>query len=110
MQTIRSSFGLDRYRKVNFIAYGYFAVLLVMSVVAFAAFGIDKRRARLDKNRIPEKRLHLYALLGGWPGALLGQRWFRHKTIKLSFRFVLWLIVAVHVMLIAGWFWILLKT
>lgn len=85
------------------VSYIYAAIIVVMSIVAFAAFGIDKRRAQFDKNRIPEKKLHLYALLGGWPGALLGQRWFRHKTIKLSFRAVLWLIVALHLMLVGGW-------
>ena len=93
-----------------YIAYVYLAAVLAMSVIAFAAFGIDKRRARLDKNRISEKRLHLFALLGGWPGALLGQSWFRHKTVKLSFRVVLWLIVAMHAMLIFGWLWVYIKT
>lgn len=93
-----------------YIAYVYLAAVLAMSVIAFAAFGIDKRRARLDKNRISEKRLHLFALLGGWPGALLGQSWFRHKTVKLSFRVVLWLIVAMHAMLILGWLWVYIKT
>ena len=93
-----------------YIAWIYLAATLLMSIVAFAAFGIDKRRARLDKNRIPEKRLHLYALLCGWPGALLGQRWFRHKTVKLSFRVVLWLIVTLHTILIVSWLWVYMKT
>ena len=76
-----------------------------MSVVAFAAFGIDKRRAQQNKNRIAEKQLHMFALFGGWPGALCGQRWFRHKTVKLSFRVVLWLICFLHILAIAGFLW-----
>ena len=42
------------------------------------------------------RRLHLFAFVGGWPGAWLGQRIFHHKTEKLSFRLVFWLIVAAH--------------
>jgi len=90
---------------VIYVAYGYLILVALMSVVTFVAFGIDKRRARMDKNRISEKQLHLFALLGGWPGALLGQRWFRHKTIKLSFRVVLWLVCIVHVLAIAMVLW-----
>ena len=40
-------------------------------------------------------------VMGGWPGAILGQQVFRHKTIKLSFRIVLCLICSLHVGLIA---------
>ena len=88
-----------------YVAYGYLILVAIMSVVAFAAFGIDKRRAQTNKRRISEKQLHLFALLGGWPGALLGQRWFRHKTVKLSFRMVMWLICAVHILAIAVVLW-----
>jgi uncharacterized membrane protein YsdA (DUF1294 family) len=37
------------------------------------------------------------AFLGGWPGALIGQRQFRHKTQKVTFRIVFWLVVVLHV-------------
>jgi uncharacterized membrane protein YsdA (DUF1294 family) len=40
--------------------------------------------------------LHLVELLGGWPGALVAQQCFRHKTRKLSYQMVVWLIVAAH--------------
>jgi uncharacterized membrane protein YsdA (DUF1294 family) len=42
---------------------------------------------------VPERTLHLLALLGGWPGAILGQRHFRHKTRKVSFLFAFWAVV-----------------
>ncbi len=81
----------------------YFWSTLLLSLATFVMFGVDKRRANLDKHRISEKRLHLLAMLGGWPGAVLGQRAFRHKTIKKSFRLVLWGIILLHVCL-SAWF------
>jgi uncharacterized membrane protein YsdA (DUF1294 family) len=47
---------------------------------------------------VPESTLHLMELLGGWPGALAGQRVFRHKSRKRSYRITLWLIVVLHVL------------
>lgn len=78
----------------------YLVLALVMSVITFIAFGIDKRRAVSGKQRISENSLHVMSLLGGWPGALLGQKLFRHKTVKLSFRLVLWSIVGFHLLLV----------
>ena len=75
----------------------YAGISLVMSVVAFATYGIDKRQARAGGRRISEARLHVLALLGGWPGAWLGQQVFRHKTQKLAFRLIFWSIVLLHV-------------
>ena len=71
---------------MKYFGVAYIVVLGVMSLTAFVTYGIDKRRARTDRRRVPEKTLHLIAFLGGWPGALAGQRVFRHKTQKLSFR------------------------
>jgi uncharacterized membrane protein YsdA (DUF1294 family) len=86
----------------NYVALAYVAVVAIMSFVTFIAYGFDKRRARTDGRRVPEKTLHLMALFGGWPGALMGQRIFRHKTQKLSFRIVFWLCVAIHVIVVSG--------
>lgn len=77
---------------------------LVMSVVAFAAYGIDKRAARDGGRRISEATLLMMGLLGGWPGALLARRRFRHKTRKQPFRTLFWLSVVANVALVAvGW-------
>ena len=57
------------------------------------AYWRDKRAAEAGRSRLPESTLHLLALLGGWPGAFLAQRMFRHKTAKLSFQFVFWSVV-----------------
>ena len=54
--------------------------LLAINIATFSAFGADKRRARRESWRIPEKTLFLLSLLGGSAGALLGMRIFHHKT------------------------------
>jgi uncharacterized membrane protein YsdA (DUF1294 family)/cold shock CspA family protein len=66
------------------------------SLVAFIAYAWDKSAARRNEWRTPENTLHLLALAGGWPGALLAQKTFRHKTKKQSFRTVFWLTVALN--------------
>ena len=92
------------------IAKIYAIVVAAVSLVTFGLFWIDKRRAiRESGNRIPEKTLFMAALLGGWPGALAGQKLFRHKTVKGSFRVVLTLIVGLHLAMIAGWVWLWLQ-
>lgn len=70
------------------------------SVVGFAAYGIDKSAARRGGRRIPEARLHLIDLLGGWPGSLLARHLFRHKTVKQPFRTIFWLTVAANIALV----------
>jgi len=86
----------------KYVALTYIAVIAIMSLVTFVTYGFDKRRAQNDGRRVPEKTLHLMALLGGWPGALMGQRAFRHKTQKLSFRVVFWLCVVLHLIVVSG--------
>lgn len=76
-----------------------YAVLGGMSVIAFLFYGYDKRQAIRNRPRIPEIVLHMLALLGGSPGALLGQLVFRHKTKKLSFRIVFLAIVLLQAVL-----------
>lgn len=61
--------------------------LLAISVVAFAAMGIDKAKAKARAWRIPEATLFLFAILGGSPGAILGMFTFRHKTRHWYFRY-----------------------
>ena len=66
------------------------------SVLAFLLYWSDKRKARADAWRIPEKVLHAIELLGGWPGALIAQQVFRHKTRKVPYQCVFWTIVLIH--------------
>lgn len=78
------------------------AALLLINIVAFAAYGIDKRKAKKDKWRTPESTLLLLAFLGGATGALLGMRVFHHKTKHWKFKILVPLFLALQFAL-AGW-------
>lgn len=66
---------------------GVACYVLVLSVVSFGLMGLDKRKAKRDQWRIPERTLFLSALLGGSPGAVLGMHLFHHKTKHWYFRY-----------------------
>ncbi|KAA1176068.1 DUF1294 domain-containing protein [Marinobacter salinexigens] len=77
---------------------GYLPVAILaayggVSLVVFVMYWIDKRAAQRGAQRIAENTLHLFEVCCGWPGALLAQQAFRHKTRKRSYRFVFWLAV-----------------
>jgi len=59
--------------------------LVVINVIGFLAFGIDKHRSVRSKWRIPETTLFSIAVLFGSIGCMLGMKVFRHKTKKLYF-------------------------
>ena len=51
-----------------------FGVYFAASVIAFVAYAFDKSAAENDRWRTQESTLHLFGLIGGWPGALLAQK------------------------------------
>ena len=59
--------------------------LLLINAAAFVLMLVDKRKARKNRWRIPERTLILSAAFGGSIGALLGMYTFRHKTKHLKF-------------------------
>ena len=59
--------------------------LFLINAAAFVLMHADKRRAKKNRWRIPERTLIGSAILGGSIGALLGMRCFRHKTRHLKF-------------------------
>jgi uncharacterized membrane protein YsdA (DUF1294 family) len=75
----------------------------LVSLVTFATYATDKAQAGLAKRRVPERVLHVLEAIGGWPGALVAQRWFRHKTRKTRFQVIFWLIVLVHAVAVGWW-------
>jgi uncharacterized membrane protein YsdA (DUF1294 family) len=55
------------------------AWIIAFSLTTFAMFGFDKGMATAGKNRVPENVLHLFTILGGFPGQLTGRLLFHHK-------------------------------
>lgn len=58
---------------------------ILINVISFIMFYIDKRKARRDRWRIKENTLHLCSFLGGAPGSILAMTVFHHKTRKPGF-------------------------
>lgn len=69
-----------------------------INVIAFLAFGWDKRQSIRHASRIAERTLIGLALFGGALGALIGQQTFRHKTQKQPFRTLLWLAALINIL------------
>ena len=74
----------------------FVGLYLLLSLVTFVAYGLDKSAASKGTWRTPESTLHLLSVLGGWPGALVAQQKLRHKTIKKEFRVVFWTTVVLN--------------
>lgn len=68
-----------------------------LSALTFVIYAMDKSAAQSGQWRTKESTLHLLALGGGWPGALVAQQVLRHKSAKTEFRAVFWLTVLLNV-------------
>lgn len=91
--------GLPLLGSLHWLAVGLMWPLLLyplVSALCFILYWRDKNSAQQGRQRIPENTLHLVELAGGWPGALLAQQVFRHKTRKASYQLMFWGIVALH--------------
>lgn len=71
--------------------------LLLINIFQFFLMGYDKLQAIKNKNRISEKKLIIFSLIGGSLGSLLGMYIFRHKTKKLKFRILYPLFLILHI-------------
>jgi len=74
----------------------FLGLYLPMSALLYAMYAIDKSAAQSGDWRISELKLHLVALLGGWPGGLIARHKLRHKTIKQPFRSIFWCTVVLN--------------
>lgn len=63
-----------------------FVYLIIINIVTFVTFGLDKRKAKKDKWRISEQALVTLMIIGGAFGGYFGMEKFRHKTQKLKFK------------------------
>ena len=78
-------------------------IYIVMSLITFATYAIDKSAAQNNRWRIQESTLHLLSLIGGWPGAFFAQKKLRHKSNKKEFKRVYWVTIILN---LSGFFWI----
>ena len=74
--------------------------LIIINIVTFFIFGIDKKKAKKSKWRISEKALFVLSAIGGSLGALAGMYTFRHKTKKKAFKIGIPAILIVQIVLI----------
>lgn len=70
---------------------------VLINVLAFVFYGVDKTKSIAGKWRIPERVLIGFAVLGGGIGAFLGMRFFHHKTRKQKFTITVPLMLILHV-------------
>ena len=74
--------------------------LIVLNIVTFLVYGIDKWKAKQGSWRISEATLLILAVIGGSIGALLGMKIWHHKTMHKKFKYSLPLILLVQIALI----------
>lgn len=79
-------------------------VFVVINAWTVLRFWQDKQRAIAGQRRISEGDLLGLALIGGSPGALLARHVFRHKTRKQPFSTQLFVIIALQIGAIVGFF------
>ena len=74
--------------------------LIIINIISFLLYGIDKYKAKHEKWRIPEYILLLSGLIGGSIGSILGMVTFRHKTKKIKFKVlnILFLIIQIIIL------------
>lgn len=72
--------------------------LVLINIITFALYGIDKLNAKTDSWRISERMLILFAVAGGSVGALLGMYICRHKTRKTKFKIGIPVIMIIQIL------------
>ncbi|MEO6917981.1 MAG: cold shock and DUF1294 domain-containing protein [Collimonas sp.] len=72
------------------------ALYVVTSVITFIVYAIDKSAAQSKQWRTKESTLHMLALIGGWPGAVVAQKILRHKSRKQAFQWIFWITVILN--------------
>lgn len=74
----------------------FWTYLLILNVVTFFIYGIDKYKAKKSLWRIPESTLLLLAAVGGSVGAYFGMKVWHHKTLHKKFKYGVPIILLLH--------------
>ena len=75
--------------------------IVVINLVSFMMFGIDKYKARRGQWRISEATLLAVAAIGGSIGARMGMKVWHHKTLHSKFRYGVPIMLLAHIALMA---------
>ncbi len=73
---------------------------IIINLITFFIYGIDKYKAKKELWRIPEKVLIFFAFFGGSIGALFGMKIWHHKTKKMKFIILVPLSLIIYVVAI----------
>lgn len=79
--------------------YPLIVLYILINLVAFILYGIDKRKAIKNQYRISENHLIGIALMGPI-GAICAMQIFRHKTQKFKFKVTVPLVAAIHILIV----------
>lgn len=70
--------------------------LIIVNIITFIIFGLDKLFAIYNKNRVSEKTLFFLSMIGGCFSEFFGMFIFRHKTRKYKFYLVNILFIIIY--------------
>ena len=73
---------------------------VIINVITFFVYGLDKSKAKARQWRIPEAQLIFLAVIGGSVGALAGMKVFHHKTRKPKFKIGVPVILIIQLVII----------
>lgn len=77
-------------------------LLLIINLITFVVYALDKWKAAKHKRRIPESVLLFLTFLGSTIGAVCAMMMFRHKISKKSFLWKFGLIVLIQIVILFG--------
>ena len=76
---------------------------VVINLLTFITYGIDKLKAKRSKWRISEATLLALAVVGGSLGAWLGMKVWHHKTLHMKFKYGIFTIFMIQLLAVGYW-------
>ncbi|KAE9637336.1 DUF1294 domain-containing protein [Defluviitalea raffinosedens] len=73
-------------------------IFILLNLLSWSTFGVDKRKALKNQWRTSEKTLLTLSFFGPF-GALLGMKTFHHKTKKIKFKILIPLFLFLQIVL-----------
>lgn len=87
----------------NKLSLSFLILYAICSILAFILYRRDKLAAKNNTWRTKESTLLWLGLMGGWPGALIAQERYRHKTSKADFQFMFWVSIVINYLGLIWW-------